>query len=303
MTLLTLRVHSPTPDDVLRHLHPMLPEGVLVTGEPVTGKGPSALIAFSAPDDEDIGRYDWIHIGGAGIDRIAAALKGSSKTPILTRTIGAMGHQMAEYVLSYILADLQKHGFRAAREAERDWQKEASLPTYLFDQTVAIFGTGPIGRGVAEALTPLCREVTGYSRSGREAEGFTRTLPLERFDGADIVIAALPATRETDGIIGKVLLERMKGALFMNIGRGAVVDDDALLRALDNGTVRRAILDVFRKEPLPKDHPYWPHPEVTVTPHVSGVTRPIDIAEAFAERLPKFLAKRLGSEVDLKRGY
>lgn len=303
MSLLTLRVHSPTPDEVLRHLHPMLPEGVLVTGEPVTKKGPSALIAFSAPHDEEISHYEWIHIGGAGIDRIANALKGSARIPILTRTIGAMGRQMAEYVLGYILADLQKMRFRDGRQSEADWQKEASLPSYLFNRSVAIFGTGPIGKGVAEALTPLCREVTGYSRSGREAEGFTRTLPLERFGGADIVIAALPSTRETDGIVGKVLLERMNGSLFINIGRGAVLDDHALLRALESGAVRHAILDVFRQEPLPQDHPYWSHEAITVTPHVSGVTRPIDIAEAFAERLPKFLARRLTSEVDLARGY
>jgi phosphoglycerate dehydrogenase-like enzyme len=277
--------------------------GLELTSRPAGHKRPSALIAFKAPQDEDISRYDWIHIGGAGPDSILAALAGTDGDPVLTRTIGAMGRQMGEYVLSYALAWLQGQARRAAFQERGEWRKEESLPRYLFDQDIAIIGTGPIGRGVAEMLSPLARSVTGYSRRGLAADGFTACRRLSAFEGGDIVIAALPATRATDSLLSDGFFERMSGGLFLNIGRGSVVEEGALQRALGTGRVGHAVLDVFREEPLPKHHWAWSHPRLTVTPHISGVTRPEDIAAAFEEKLPPFLRGSLTSEVDRREGY
>lgn len=301
MPELTLRVHSPSPDEVIASLGPI--PGVRVTRAPAGGAEASALIAFDAPDDEDISRYDWIHVGGAGPDRIFRALKDAPRLPLLTRTIGAMGRQMAEYVLAYILADLQKMALRRAFEAQRSWQKDASLPTYLFDQRIAILGTGAIGGEIAAALAPLCRGVTGYSRSGRHVDGFDAVRPLGDFEAADIVIVALPATPETEGLVGERLFTPLDEALFLNIGRGAVVDEGALRKALDRGNVRHAVLDVFTEEPLPPTDWAWTDDRVTVTPHVSGVTRPTDIAAAFRGLLPSFRRRTLASSISPARGY
>nr|WP_305889042.1 NAD(P)-dependent oxidoreductase [Parvularcula maris] len=210
---------------------------------------------------------------------------------------------MGEYVLAYALTWLQDTAKREGFQARSDWQKEASLPRYLFDQDVAIIGMGAIGSGVAKMLTPLARSVTGYSRSGRNTEGFGACRRLAEFEGADIVIATLPATRQTDSLLSDPFFGRMNGGLFLNIGRGSVVEEGALQRALGTGKVDRAVLDVFRMEPLPKEHWAWTHPRVAVTPHVSGVTRPVDIAAAFKVKLPLFLEGRLTNEVDREAGY
>jgi glyoxylate/hydroxypyruvate reductase A len=214
-----------------------------------------------------------------------------------------MGRQMAEYVLAYALHWLQGMDRREAFQARAEWQKEASLPRHLFDQDVAVLGTGAIGQEIARTLTPLCRSVTGYNSAGRKDDGFERTLPLSAFARADIVIGALPATAGTRGIIGEKILRAMSGGLLINIGRGSTLDEACLAALLQAGSLSHAVLDVFAEEPLPASHWAWSHPDVTVTPHVSGVTRPEDIAAAFNEKLPRFLNGTLRSEVDPAKGY
>lgn len=298
--MLKVRVHSPTPDDV-RALLEGVPGLEVVSGP--SAAADAALIAFDMPTDEDISGYGWVHVGGAGADRVLAALAGKARVPILTRTTGAMGRQIGEYVLGYILADLQKMAVRQAFAREGDWQKQASMPDYLFDQTVMIVGTGAMGSAIAGVLKPLAKRVMGVSRSGAPAEGFDDVHTMDDLPQADILVAALPGTTATAGIVGEAVFKAVCPRLFINIGRGISVDDAALLRALDEEHVGRAVLDVFAEEPLPASRAYWAHSRVTVTPHVSGVTRPVDIAEAFLARKEIFMAGTLESEIDPKAGY
>jgi len=142
----------------------------------------------------------------------------------------------------------------------------------------AILGLGALGRACGEALSGLGFRVTGWSRTAKDIAG------IETFHGADglrdvlrgaeILVLLLPNTQATENTLNAETLALLpKGAMIVNPGRGPLIDDDALLAALDSGQVGHATLDVFRVEPLPADHPYWAHPKVTVTPHIASETR------------------------------
>lgn len=280
-----------------------------VTGEPIGEReGVKVLVSYYPPEDEDLSVYDWINIPAAGVDRILAGLKGTEHQPIITRTIGRMGEQIGEYCLAYALAEFQRMRVRDALQAEQNWWKKKATPGHVFDKTIGILGTGSIGQGIAQSFHALGAKVVGYSRSGAPREPFHEVYPLKAFaetSPPDVLISALPWTPDTENLIGSSLFSVLTGALFINVGRGASLDDDALKVALDAGQVSRAVLDVFRTEPLPEDHWFWTHEQVTVTPHVSGLTRPEDAAETFARHLKTSLktGDLPGTEVDLSRGY
>lgn len=282
---------------------------LMLSSEP--SKGDEAFkvyVGYYPPQDEDIASYDWIHIPAAGVDRIVAELEGKASTPVITRTIGRMGEQIGEYCLAYALAHYQKMALRREFEAERNWWKKKAAPDHLFDKTVGILGTGYIGQGIGRAFRALGSAVIGYSRSGRPADPFDSVHKLSDFPGPttpDILISALPWTAETEGLIDADLLSQLKDAVFINIGRGATLDENALKAALDAGQVSHAILDVFPKEPLAQEHWFWTDDRVTVTPHVSGLTRDVDAADRIVDLLTSSL--KTGSlpetEVDLSLGY
>jgi phosphoglycerate dehydrogenase-like enzyme len=286
-------------------------EGLTVTRDPASGvAGRKALIAFTPPTDEEIAGYDWIHVAGAGIDKIRGALDPSAETlPAITRTLGSMGDQMAEYCLAYILGDFQRFAEREDAEASRDWDQGYEAHRFLFESRIAIIGTGGIGQAIACRLAPLAGSVIGFSQSGRKKDGFEAVHALGdsaakgELAHCDAVILALPGTPDTEGVIGEDLLREMKDGLLINVGRGEVLDLGALQAALAQRHIRRAVLDVFPEEPLPPGHWCWTHPKVTVTSHVSGITRPEDTAEAFLRHLVEARGDIPESPVDIRRGY
>ena len=164
------------------------------------------------------------------------------------------------------------------------------VPPLARDRPVTILGLGALGQACGKALAGLGFPVTGWSRTPKDvagltclsgAEGLARALGTAR-----IVILLLPHTPQTENTLDAEALARLpEGAVILNPGRGALIDDDALLAALDRGAVAHATLDVFRTEPLPPDHPFWAHPKVTVTPHKASETRPESAARVIAENI------------------
>jgi glyoxylate/hydroxypyruvate reductase A len=158
-------------------------------------------------------------------------------------------------------------------------------------------------------LATLGFPVTGWSRSEKSIDGITchhgeaglRTA----LTGAEIVVLLLPDTPATENTLNDETLALLpKGARLINPGRGPLIDDNALLAALDSGQVGHATLDVFRVEPLPLDHPYWAHPNVTVTPHIAAETRAITAARVIAENIRRGEAgEPLLHLVDRSLGY
>jgi glyoxylate/hydroxypyruvate reductase A len=169
------------------------------------------------------------------------------------------------------------------------WRND-DVPPLACDRPVTILGLGALGSACAQALCALGFPVTGWSRSQKSIEGITclsgdaglRTA----LSTAQIVILLLPRTPQTESILNAETLSLMApGAMILNPGRGTLIDDAALLAALDTGHVAHATLDTFRTEPLPADHPYWAHPRVTVTPHIASTTRPASAARVIVENI------------------
>jgi glyoxylate/hydroxypyruvate reductase A len=188
------------------------------------------------------------------------------------------------------------------------WRND-QVPPLAHDRPVTILGLGALGRACGAALAALGFPVTGWSRTPRDIAGLTCRHGADGLRGAletgRIVVLLLPRTAETENIIDAETLALMPhGAVIVNPGRGPLVDDDALLAALDTGQIGHATLDVFREEPLPPEHPFWAHPQVTVTPHIASETRPASAARVIAENVRRGEAgEALLHLVDRDRGY
>lgn len=190
---------------------------------------------------------------------------------------------------------------------ERIWNPQC--PPLARERKVAMLGLGALGLEAARALQALRFNVVGWSRTPKDING----LPCEHgadgldraLNGADIVVTLLPKTPETENVLNaRTLALLAPGAAVLNPGRGPLIDDEALIKALDSGYLANATLDVFRVEPLPKDHAFWAHPKITVTPHIAADTRPYTAARVIAENVRRGEAgEPFLYLVDRERGY
>lgn len=169
------------------------------------------------------------------------------------------------------------------------WRDHIS-PPLAGARPVTVLGIGALGAACGQALAGLGFRVTGWSRSARKVDGL-RCLHgddglVEALTDAQIVILLLPQTPQTRNILNASRLALLApGAVVINPGRGPLIDDTALIAALDSGRISHATLDVFRIEPLPRDHPFWAHPRVTVTPHIAATTRPATAAQIIVDNI------------------
>ena len=194
---------------------------------------------------------------------------------------------MVEWVTGHVM----RHHLGMDSDIKRDdAQWVYRTPPLAQERSVVIFGLGALGMAVAETLVMLGFKVTGWSRSRKDVEGITALHGPDGLDkalaAAEIAVLLLPDTPATENTLNAQTLACMpKGAFIINPGRGPLIDDDALLAALDSGHIAHATLDVFRVEPLPQDHPYWAHPSVTVTPHIAAETRASTASQALVENI------------------
>jgi glyoxylate/hydroxypyruvate reductase A len=254
----------------------------------------------------EAGRLRWLQAMGAGVEW--ALVPELPPRVTVTRAPGVFGPWMAEYVLGWCAWITQRmETYRAAQRARR-WLAEV-VPDRLRGTTMAIVGLGDIGRRIARGARALGMRVVGVSRSARpvrEADRVYGVSALTRALGqADWVVVVLPLTADTRGLLGERELAAMRPtAWLLNIGRGAVVDEDALLRALRERRIAGAVLDVFPTEPLPRDHLLWNLDNVVITPHIAGPSTPEEISPIFNDNLARFLAgRRLRHVVARRRGY
>ena len=250
----------------------------------------------------------WVHSPFAGVEHLAPALPGDV---LLTRTTGTMPRRIGEYVLTWVLAERWQTARYLADSASAVWDP-ADPPGPPVRDGAVVVGTGAMGQAIARALAAVGHHVAGLSRSGRPHDAFDVVLPLAQvrdmsvFDGsrADVLVLALPHTAQTDGLITAGLLQAFDAVHLVNIGRGSAIRATTLLDALDSGRVRHATLDVAEQEPLDPSSPLWRRPDVTITPHVSGVTLPSDVVSSLDAALDQVRAGvRPVSAVVLDRGY
>lgn len=241
----------------------------------------------------------------AGVERVVG-LPGL-KAPLCRMVDPAMTESMTAYVTAHVLRMHLGLDLDLARQGGAWVQRDVPLPS---EARVGVLGLGELGQAAARALAGLGFRVSGWSRSRREVAGIAacRHGPegLEAvLRQADILVTLLPHTPDTEGLLDARHLAMLpRGAMIVNPGRGALIDDDALLAALETGHVGQATLDVFRTEPLPAEHAFWGHPRVTVTPHIAAETRPASAARVIAENIRRLAdGAPLLHQVDRGRGY
>ncbi|MDO4493115.1 MAG: D-2-hydroxyacid dehydrogenase [Clostridia bacterium] len=287
-----------------------LPEGYVADlYDDVTG-----LIGFvSAEELERMRSLQWMQIDWAGVDKIVGAPCFQSGKVTLCNASGAFGVMIAEHLLGGVLTLYKRFdGYRAA-QAHGEWIPSLGADS-LHGKRVTVVGLGDIGSTFARYCAALGAHVTGVAQREREKpEYLERFLTAENLReavrGAQVLVLCLPNTAKTKHLIGDAELSLLaRGALVLNAGRGATLDQAALESMLAEGTLGGAVLDVFEQEPLPNDSPLWRMPNVLLTPHVSGHSADeanrARIGEIVTENLRRYLSgEPLLHVVDPKRGY
>lgn len=240
-----------------------------------------------------------------------AGVEGITGNETLTIPLTRMvDHGLTEGMVEWVTGHTLRHHLGMDQHIlGQDGQWRGSVPPLARDRTVAVLGLGALGSACATALSALNFNVLGWSRREKSIKGvichFGDDGLAETLSQAEIAILLLPLTAGTENLLDAQQLSKMpKGAFVINPGRGPLIDDDALLAALDAGQISHATLDVFRIEPLPADHPYWAHPQVTVTPHIASETRPSSSSRVIAENIHRSEAgEPLLHVVDRTEGY
>jgi glyoxylate/hydroxypyruvate reductase len=244
---------------------------------------------------------------GAGVDHLLGDPQLPRHIPIVRLVDPHMTDAMSEYVVLQVLRLHRRDlDYRAQQEAGvwRELDQQNAV-----ERRVGILGLGELGQDAAKKLTALGFDVAGWSRSEKTLAGirsYAGPAGLQLLLGrSEILVCLLPLTAETEGILNASTLALLpKGAALVNAARGAHLVEDDLLAALASGQVSAAVLDVFREEPLPADHPFWHHPRVIVTPHVAAFTNPATAAPIILDNIRRFEEGRLLlNRVDPARGY
>jgi phosphoglycerate dehydrogenase-like enzyme len=247
----------------------------------------------------------WVQSTFAGVEELLCP--GARSDYILTGVKGVFGPFMSEYVVGYLLA-LGRHFFTAYRnQQDRIWRR---LPYQsLRGRLIGICGLGSIGRHLARTAGHFGLRVWGYKRIAETVPEVERVFTGPMFDEflsqPDYIVNTLPSTPATVRLFDDAAFRAMKTtAVLVNIGRGDAVVEEALIKALRQGLIGGAVLDVFEKEPLPKRSPLWTLSNVIITPHNSGFSFPGDIVALFAENYRRFSrGDSLLYRVDFERGY
>lgn len=240
----------------------------------------------------------WVHTmaaGGGGQVRAARLTEAELERVVFSTSAGVHGDALAEFAVFGVFAGAKHLPRLVQQQRDREWSGRW-LMSQVSDLTVLVLGLGGIGTSVAQKLSALGATVIGTSRTGASVPGVSRTVHPDDIGSVlpevSAVVTTLPGTDATHHLVGRDVFAALRpGATLVNVGRGTVVDESALLEALDDGTVGFAALDVFEVEPLPAESPLWAHPRVLVSPHTAALDAREDrrIAELFADNATRFL--------------
>jgi len=270
-------------------------------------------LSLSNIDFEKAKNLKWVHVTSAGVDRIPEPMLKSDI--LITNSSGVHSIPIAEHVLAFMLMfERQIHKSFRTQITEKKWVRDYKILSVseLHGKTIGIIGLGEIGKKIGELTKAFDMKVFAVVRNLREKDDNVDELyPPDGLDkvlqNSDYVVCCLPLTKETYHLFDYQKFKKMKpSAYFINIGRGKIVNEQDLIRALKENVIAGAGLDVFEEEPLPSDSELWNLENVIITPHYSGWTpyymdRVIDI---FCENLEAFLKNQeMPNLIDKERGY
>lgn len=250
-------------------------------------------------------RLKWAQAMYAGVEPLVDP--GQRRDYVLTNARGVFGELMSEYVFGYLLFHEKRILERIQAQQAMQWQRTES--GVLRGKTIGLLGVGSIGAHLAATAKHFGMTVRGFTRESEtstDVDQYFHGDDLLKFaEGLDYLISVLPRTEGTNQIVDAQLLEALPPqAVFVNVGRGNSVDEPALVRALNEGRLAAAILDVFETEPLPEGHPFWKTPNLYMTFHTSAISYPEDITKLFIENYRLYVeGKPLKYVVDFERGY
>jgi glyoxylate/hydroxypyruvate reductase A len=218
-----------------------------------------------------------------------------------------LAHSMQKHVLTCVLHFHKQWSFYQAAKQNGQWAKPNPIerPT-----KVGILGVGELGQAVAKMLQTVGFEVIGFSRKPKEISNLTvwdsenHSLP-SFLQEINVLVSLLPRTPQTEGVLSYELLQNLpKGSCLINVGRGAHLVEDDLLKLLKEGIIEQAYLDVFQEEPLSTSHPFWSHPNIFITPHTASITNQENAAKIIADNYQRLkTGAPIRFEVQLDRGY
>ncbi|MGH2618318.1 MAG: D-2-hydroxyacid dehydrogenase [Thermomicrobiales bacterium] len=280
-----------------------------------------AEILLDFPQNESLSvlalapRLRWVQTTSAGVGPLVQRLGLQDSDLLVTTSSGIHAQPLAEFVFAALLFHSKEIGRLQDEQRARQWHRFCGIE--LLGRTMAIIGPGRIGREIARIARGFRMRVIAMGRDSDPARA--ELLGVDRlFDRADLhamlaeadcLVICAPLTPETEGLLGPAELAALKpGAVFINIGRGAIVDEDALLQQLRSGQIAFAALDVFREEPLPPDSPFWEMPNVLINPHSASTvdTENAKIVDLFVSNLGHFLngdIDQIAPQLDKRRLY
>ena len=244
---------------------------------------------------------------GAGVDHIIGDPDLPEGVPVTRVVEYSMAQSMSEYVVLSVLNYCRQFDAYQADQAKKQWHPRR--PLLAQDMGIGIMGLGRLGADAAKKLSYIGFPVAGWSQTPKNIAGIQSFAGDDALAGflsrSQILICLLPLTPVTKGILNRKTFEQLPvGAYLINVARGQHLVENDLLQALDSGQLAGACLDVFEVEPLPEDHPFWVHPKIRVTPHISSLTFSKAIAPQIIENYRRTkTGKPLMNVVDLKRGY
>ena len=244
---------------------------------------------------------------GAGVDHLFGDPHLPRGVPVVRLVDPYLAAAMSEFVALGVLRLHRRDLDYLAQQRAFEWREQPQKNAA--ERPVGILGFGTIGQAAGRMLKALGFPVAGWSRSAKTVPGFETCAGssglVSLLAQSEILVCLLPLTRETEGILNAKTFARLpRGAGLVNAGRGGHLVEADLIPALDAGQLSGAVLDVFRDEPLPPEHPFWRHPRILVTPHVAGVTNPVTAAAIMADAIRRFESGLPPANVvDPARGY
>ncbi len=277
----------------------------------LTQQPQDATILLAAPPlaakvIDDFPALRWLQSTFAGVDSLVQS--GGRQDYRLTNVKGMFGQAIAEYVLGYMIAHYRHFNRYRQQQQQQSWRPHPY--ERLSGKTMVILGTGNIATFLAQAARHMGLIVIGVNRTGKPPEQslFHDVYAIDDIEKAlalaDAVVSTLPNTQATESLLDLEMLKNCRQALLFNVGRGNTLQEEDLPAAIEAGAIQHAFLDVFVTEPLQTSHPFWLHPQITLTPHIAAMSFPEQIVDVFIDNLMRWMQGReLQYVVDFNKGY